>query len=685
MSRAQGSTKHPPSTTGPPGMTKPKRPPGKKSTNSRGSSSLRDPTVHELHNGPDRTQLPETVRNNSRSETVCKFCGVSYLVFSEIKELEKRLASAEEQLIEHRRKAQQFDVLQKKVHQLVAAQQQQQQDYEKLQRRSANLEACVYEREEALGRAQTEVERMRSKVSGVRGALARERINVENLKMKTVRTLGDMATLMKSTQHEIGVVGTRLKREEEWRIKAESELAAVRAMLASESATSDEQDQNIAELRKAMELLERQWKEEVEHLKKQQEQLITSLKEEQHKQMQACKENAQTEIKDVRAQHATEISNMEKEFGTLQEKYNQYEKQIEQERTISKEQVEKIQRLEKELGRLQNEGSASTKQLQKQLDDLRRQHERLKMIHEMDKKKLNVENNLLKEKTNEQQKELTKKEKAVQALTKTNQHLDGQVVDLLAQLKDAQNELLQLKNSVGNSTNENQEEIQRINEMHKKEIKKLHDLINNLTNELSDAQSTIDIANNNMQTVKSTMKKMQSQMQRTIDNNMNEIGILKSKVASSQGINDHLKTENIQLKKDLLTITDAKDQAVNALVEANLARERAERKAEDANEANVKLTEHLSTSEDTIAKLRHALAMKKEENDTLKYAAEKKNGTTNVDQETVDGIEMLEKHLIKLSEKLRKKNQEVEQLQAVIHRECIQRGRLMDELSELRR
>ena len=50
----------------------------------------------------------------------------------------------------------------------------------------------------------------------------------------------------------------------------------------------------------------------------------------------------------------------------------------------------------------------------------------------------------------------------------------------------------------------------------------------------------------------------------------------------------------------------------------------------------------------------------------------------------MDGIEMLEKHLIKLSERLRTKNQEVETLQAVIHRECVERGKLMDELSLLR-
>jgi hypothetical protein len=56
--------------------------------------TLRDPTVDELHNGPGREALPERVQQMTKSDTVCSFCGVSYLVFSEIKELEKKLVNA---------------------------------------------------------------------------------------------------------------------------------------------------------------------------------------------------------------------------------------------------------------------------------------------------------------------------------------------------------------------------------------------------------------------------------------------------------------------------------------------------------------------------------------------------------------------------------------------------------------
>ena len=176
------------------------------------------------------------------------------------------------------------------------------------------------------------------------------------------------------------------------------------------------------------------------------------------------------------------------------------------------------------------------------------------------------------------------------------------------------------------------------------------------------------------------MQELTKKMQRTIDVNVSQIGTLKSKLTAAEGVNLHLKEENMELKKQLLK----KNDAIDALVEANLARERAERAAKESNEENMKLKNHLQTSDRTIAELRHALAMKTEENNQLRQASESKNGGGGVDQETIDGIEMLEKHLIKLSEKLRNKNNEVEQLQAVIHRECIQRGRLMDELIELR-
>lgn len=42
--------------------------------------------------------LPDEVRNMQRDETVCKYCGVSYLIHNEIKALEDKLRKVQEEL-----------------------------------------------------------------------------------------------------------------------------------------------------------------------------------------------------------------------------------------------------------------------------------------------------------------------------------------------------------------------------------------------------------------------------------------------------------------------------------------------------------------------------------------------------------------------------------------------------------
>ena len=62
-------------------------------------AALRSPTKDDLRNGPSRDKLPEKVRRMSKSETACGICGVSYLVFSEVKELEQELQAAKQELL----------------------------------------------------------------------------------------------------------------------------------------------------------------------------------------------------------------------------------------------------------------------------------------------------------------------------------------------------------------------------------------------------------------------------------------------------------------------------------------------------------------------------------------------------------------------------------------------------------
>ena len=54
-------------------------------------NDLRDPTIEELHSGPTRDSLPEDVKAMKDTETACTYCGVSYLVFSEVQSLRQKL------------------------------------------------------------------------------------------------------------------------------------------------------------------------------------------------------------------------------------------------------------------------------------------------------------------------------------------------------------------------------------------------------------------------------------------------------------------------------------------------------------------------------------------------------------------------------------------------------------------
>lgn len=45
-----------------------------------------------------KNPLPKSIQKMNRDETVCKYCGVSYLIHNEIKALEEKLKKTEEEL-----------------------------------------------------------------------------------------------------------------------------------------------------------------------------------------------------------------------------------------------------------------------------------------------------------------------------------------------------------------------------------------------------------------------------------------------------------------------------------------------------------------------------------------------------------------------------------------------------------
>lgn len=56
------------------------------------------PIAHPVH------PLPEEIQKMKRDETVCRYCGVSYLIHNEIKALENKLSAVQNELESYRGK-----------------------------------------------------------------------------------------------------------------------------------------------------------------------------------------------------------------------------------------------------------------------------------------------------------------------------------------------------------------------------------------------------------------------------------------------------------------------------------------------------------------------------------------------------------------------------------------------------
>lgn len=59
--------------------------------------------------------LPEEIQKMNRNETVCKFCGISYLIHNEVKALQEKLAEAQKQMEYYRGSMEREQVLKSKL------------------------------------------------------------------------------------------------------------------------------------------------------------------------------------------------------------------------------------------------------------------------------------------------------------------------------------------------------------------------------------------------------------------------------------------------------------------------------------------------------------------------------------------------------------------------------------------
>eukprot|EP01029_Cantina_marsupialis_P029295 TRINITY_DN780062_c0_g1_i1.p1 TRINITY_DN780062_c0_g1~~TRINITY_DN780062_c0_g1_i1.p1 ORF type:complete len:644 (-),score=175.22 TRINITY_DN780062_c0_g1_i1:216-2147(-) len=70
-----------------------------------------DPSLDDLHNGPTKEDLPSELQQAPAESTCCEFCGVSYLIYSEMSEMKDKLRRAELKAQEYVRKAAEYDDL----------------------------------------------------------------------------------------------------------------------------------------------------------------------------------------------------------------------------------------------------------------------------------------------------------------------------------------------------------------------------------------------------------------------------------------------------------------------------------------------------------------------------------------------------------------------------------------------
>jgi hypothetical protein len=64
--------------------------------------------------------LPDEIQKMKRDETVCKFCGVSYLIHNEMKALQEKLAEAEKQMEFYKGSVEREKVLKEKMEKMEA-------------------------------------------------------------------------------------------------------------------------------------------------------------------------------------------------------------------------------------------------------------------------------------------------------------------------------------------------------------------------------------------------------------------------------------------------------------------------------------------------------------------------------------------------------------------------------------
>jgi chromosome segregation ATPase len=193
-------------------------------------------TKEDLHNGPGPESLPAELQHASRDQTVCDYCGVSYLIFSEVQSLQRQLASSKAELEAWRSKIDQHDALQ---HQLDAARR----EAESERQRASEMQAQLFEKDAETSKLIREAEERMQASSDSRGSEAamqldltrrlRAEARVSHLELQLHQLQGSFARIrdqLQATRESFSAHSNTL-REELKCIAAEQSSAIVQCSL----------------------------------------------------------------------------------------------------------------------------------------------------------------------------------------------------------------------------------------------------------------------------------------------------------------------------------------------------------------------------------------------------------------------------------------------------------------------
>eukprot|EP00943_MAST-04B_sp_MAST-4B-sp1_P004661 g4661.t1 len=628
------------------------------------SLNSKNPTREELHNGPTRKELPKEVQEMERQDTVCKFCGVSYLVFSEIKELEKRLEDSENKIKQYSKRLKDFEKLKRQLDQLHQTQKNTQKNQiaileEEWIARTNALSAKVEMLEEECknqrfkgNKAKLFMDKQRRALSKLKYALKREKEQLVSIRNDAGANIKDMGLLMQSTFNEVQVMALRLKKEIEAREQGD-------------------------ELRKTMkgqiEILEEEWKSDVRRL------------EEQLREKTNAAEETHLKIKeDMEKEHEQEISLMKA--------------QLENEITKSQDLRTELKKMERNAQQLGTSHDEKHRIMSNDLNNMKN-----KVSQQEDEiKELSKQMVLLKNKLQNAKTELNEMKDENKHLTKENTRLKN---DLLLEKSTSKSTIQNLEtflNSANDEIKVLQENGKSNKEMFSKEIAALENKLSEALAKLKDVENEYE----NFKNVHKNDKSLASEMQEKLDAAKAEYRSQIERLKHQHRIEMEALKKECVIKVEQVR-TDCKDEMDGYIEQKNAA----QNKARALEVENKNLLEELESEKnrfmalmDQVKQLNQQISEKDEnlkealaekvntekelkskqwEIERLRAEMEDIKGSQN--KETTDGLEMLERHLIKLSEKIRKKDQEIGNLEATVHRQCRERQGLLDELKHYRR